>query len=336
MLTDYLQKLRAGESLTINEAASAMEVIMTGQADEAQFEEYLTLLADKGESAAEIAGSAETMRKHATRISPQVENLVDIVGTGGDKSNTFNISTTTAFVVAGSGVSVAKHGNKAVSSKSGAANVLEALGVKVDLNPEQVKQAIEEVGIGFLFAPIFHPAMKFAAPIRAKLQRRTIFNLLGPLSNPAGTKRELIGVYSPDLVKLFAEAVQKMEKQHVIIVHGNGLDEFTTAGENTALEMKNGEIHPFEVNLTELGIEKTSLENLVGGDAAENAEITKAILSGEKSPKRDIVLLNAAAALIVSGKVKNLLEGIALAQESIDSGAAKQKLEKLIKFSNSI
>ena len=336
MLTAFLIKLRSGQSLTVLEATTAMEIIMSGKSEDNQFEEYLALLADKGETADEIAGSAQVMQKSANRINPNVDNLVDIVGTGGDQSNTFNISTTTAFIVAGAGVPVAKHGNKAVSSQSGAANVLEALGAKIDLEPAKVERSIKEIGIGFLFAPKFHPAMKYAAPIRAKLKRRTIFNLLGPLTNPAGTQHELIGVFDEKLVKTFAEVLQKMGRKHAIIVHGEGLDELTTAGENTALELKDNKISKFQIDLMELGIEKASLDDLVGGKMEENAKITREILNSEKSPRRDIVLLNASAALVAADKVNDLKEGIALAKKSIDSGAAMRKLEELIEFSNSV
>jgi anthranilate phosphoribosyltransferase len=333
MLQPYLVKLRAKENLTADEAAGAMESIMTGQADEAQLEEYLILLADKGETADEIAGSAIVMRERSNRIRPDVPKLVDTCGTGGDKSGTFNISTTVAFVVAGAGVAVAKHGNKAVSSKTGSSNVLEALGVKIDLQPEQAQKEIEEVGIGFLFAPNFHPAMRYAAPVRAKLGRRTIFNLLGPLTNPAGALHQIIGVFEPRLVPLIAEVLEKMGHEHALVVHGAGIDELTTTGTSQLAELKDDAIQTWELEPEDLGFDKVDLSELAGGDAEANAQITRDILDGQHGPKRDIVVLNAAAALVAADAATDLQSGIKLAEESLDSGKAKAKLEALIKFS---
>jgi len=332
MFTSFLTKLRVGENLTEVEASEVIEAVFCGEADTVQLEELLVLLAEKGETVDEIVGAAKTMRQHATKIAPRVKQLVDVVGTGGDCANTFNISTTTAFVVAGAGVAVAKHGNRAVSSKSGAADVLDALGIQIDLSPEKISTAIEKIGIGFLFAPTFHPAMKFAAPIRAKLKRRTIFNLLGPLTNPAGAQHLLVGVFAVELVPIFAEVLQKMNHAHAIVIHGNGLDELTIAGENIALELQNDVISELKINLAELGIEKAAREDLIGGDAIQNAKITQAILNGEKGPHREIVILNSAAALFAADCAKNLSDAVVIARRSIDSGAAGAKLKELAEF----
>jgi len=333
----FLEKLRDGANLSTADAAAAMREIMSGAVAEDELAEYLILLAEKGETADEIAGSAAAMRENSRRIEPAVEKFVDIVGTGGDNSGTFNISTTASFVVAGAGVAVAKHGNRAVSSKSGAANVLESLGVKIDLEPERVKSSIEKIGIGFLFAPIFHPAMRFAAPVRAKLKRKTIFNLLGPLTNPANAKHLLLGVADAKLVPTFAEVLRKNGATHALVVHGAGLDELTTTGENLIFELRDGEIAEREIDLSELGIAKTAPENLRGGDAAENAKICREILSGESnSAKTEIVILNAGAAIFAADAADNLAAGISSARESIASGAATRKLDELVKFSNSV
>ena len=334
MLYPFLAKLRENMDLSREEASAAMEIIMRGKAEESQLEEYLVLLAEKGETIEEIAGSAFTMQAHSNRIFPKVKKMVDVVGTGGDKSNTFNISTTAAFVVAGCGIAVAKHGNKAVSSACGAANVLEELGVNLNLPPEKVKQAIEEIGIGFLFAPNFHPAMKYAMPVRLKLKRKTIFNLLGPLTNPANTKHQLVGVADKNLLQTFAEVLREMNHTHSIVVNGEGLDEFTTTGKSTVFELKNREILEYKVDLSELGISPANAEELKGGDAKVNAQITRAILEGkEKDAKLDIVLLNSAAALLAADEVNSLAEGMEKARKSVESGKALQKLEDLIKFS---
>ncbi|MFA6458715.1 MAG: anthranilate phosphoribosyltransferase [Patescibacteria group bacterium] len=334
-MKEFLAKLNTGLNLSRDEAAAAMQVIMSGGASEAELEEYLVLLAEKGETADEIAGSAHAMRENSRKIFPKVARFVDIVGTGGDCSDTFNISTTAAFVVAGAGVAVAKHGNKAVSSKSGAANVLEALGVKINLEPERVEKCIEEVGIGFLFAPIFHPAMKYAAPVRAKLKRKTIFNLLGPLTNPAGAKHLLIGVFEERLAPIFAEVLRQNGVTHALVVHGDGLDEFSTTGKSTVFEVQNEKIAKLAIDLAEFGIQKTARENLRGGDATVNAQICREILAGESDvAKTEIVILNAGAAIFAADAAPNLAAGIAAARQSLESGAAEQKLKNLIEFTN--
>ncbi|MFH1545832.1 MAG: anthranilate phosphoribosyltransferase [Patescibacteria group bacterium] len=333
MLQQFIEKLRGKENLLKAEAAEAMKVIMNGKADHDQLAEYLVLLSEKGETADEIAGSAEVMREHAVKIMPDREPLVDVCGTGGDQSGTFNISTTVAFVVAGTGVAVAKHGNRSVSSNSGSACVLTELGVEINLSPEKVEQSIEEVGIGFIYAPNFHPAMRHAAPVRQQLRRRTIFNLLGPLTNPADAKHQLVGVFSAELVTKIAEVLRKMSTTHAIVVHGDGLDELTITGEeNTAFELKNGEVQYLKIDPTALGIPLARLEELAGKDAAYNATITRAVLDGIAGAPRNVVILNAAAALKVADKVDSIEAGIQLAEKSIDSGAAKKKLEELIDF----
>lgn len=337
MLEQFIEKLRGGGDLLKEEAAAAMKIVMEGKAKPDELEEYLVLLAEKGETADEIAGSAEVMREHAIRIAPDHEPLVDVCGTGGDSSGTFNISTTVAFVVAGAGVSVAKHGNRSVSSNSGSACVLSALGVEINLEPNEVERSIEEVGIGFLYAPNFHPAMKYAAPVRQKIKRRTIFNLLGPLTNPASAGHQLVGVFSTELVTKMAEVLRKLEHNHAIVVHGDGLDELTTTGEeNTAFELKNGEVEYLKINPQNLGIPIAKPEDLLGKDAEYNATITRAILDGEGGAPRNIVVLNAAAAFKAADKAETIEEGIKLAEESIDSGAAKKKLDELIEFTQKV
>lgn len=334
MLTTYLEKLRIKNHLTADEAAGAMTAIMSGTADPEQIEHYLTLLAEKGETADEIAGSAIVMREHATCIHPNVPLLVDVCGTGGDGTNTFNVSTTVAFVVAGAGVAVAKHGNRAVSSASGSANVLEALGIRVELSPKEVENEIEAVGIGFMFAPLFHPAMKYVAPIRQKMKRRTIFNILGPLTNPAGATRQIVGVFQPTLTRLIADTLERMGHEHALVVHGAGLDEITTTGETTVAELHNDIVTEYTLTPAILGLPQTTLDTLKGGDATVNAEITRAVLNGEKGPRRDIVLANAGAALYVAGRVDSISGGIALAAETIDGGAAKDKLAAMAAWSH--
>lgn len=335
MLSPYLAKLQQKIHLTADEAAGAMTAIMSGVADPDQIEQYLVLLAEKGETADEIAGSAIVMREQAHRIRPDVPRLVDVCGTGGDKSDTFNISTTVSFVIAGARVAVAKHGNKAVSSKSGSANVLEALGVRVELAPELVEQEIEEIGIGFMFAPLFHPAMRYVAPIRAKLKQRTIFNILGPLTNPAGSQHQLLGVFSPALTRLLADTLNLMGHEHAIIVHGSGLDEATTTGPTQVAELLDENITEYVWKPEVFGLPTAKPSDLIGGDAAVNAEITRAILNGEQGPKRDIVLMNAAAGLLAADAATTPLEAMDLAIKSLDSGNAKKKLEQMIAWSNS-
>ncbi len=334
MIKEAIAKVVERENLTMTETEQVMGEIMRGEATAAQISAFLTALRMKGETASEIAGCARVMRENALRVTPKRTDVVDTCGTGGDASGTFNISTTVAFVVAGTGVGVAKHGNRSVSSKCGSADLMEALGIKIGLSAEQVAQCIDEVGIGFLFAPGFHPAMKHATPVRQEIGLRTIFNVLGPLANPAWAKRQLIGVYSAQLVPTIAEVLKNMGTEHAFVVHGaGGLDELSTTGVNQVAELKDGEIHAFELDPTELGIPRANPQDLLGGTTQENIEIVKAILGGEKGPKRDIVILNAAAVLVAAGEAVDLKEGLRIAAESIDSGSAQDKVAQLAKIS---
>jgi anthranilate phosphoribosyltransferase len=337
-LQGALQKVARREHLAETEAEMAMGAIMAGEATPAQIGGFLMALRVKGETIPEITGSARAMRAAATAIplaKADRATLVDTCGTGGDGSGTFNISTTVAFVVAGAGLPVAKHGNRGVSSKSGSADVLGALGVNLSLTPDQVGACIDEVGIGFLFAPSFPPAMKHAIGPRRELATRTIFNILGPLTNPAGAKRQLMGVFDPTLVEPLAHVLKALGAITALVVHGaGGLDELTTAGPNTVAHLRDGAIQTYELDAQSLGLAQASVADLAGGDPAENAHITRGILAGQvASHKRDVVLLNAAAALLVGGAAPSLEEGIVLAGKSIGSGAALAKLEALIAFS---
>jgi len=329
-------KVMAHKHLTEAEAEAVMAQIMAGQATPAQIGAYLTALRMKGETIAEIVGSARAMRKACIKVQPATTDLVDTCGTGGDGAGTFNISTTAAFVVAGAGQPVAKHGNRSISSRSGSADVLEALGVNLNLTPPQVAAAIDEVGLGFMFAPKLHPAMKHAIGPRRELGTRTIFNMLGPLTNPAGAPAQIMGVYDGDLTDAIAEVLAGLGSRAAFVVHGHGgLDELTTTGPNRVSFLRDGRVTTATLEPQELGFRRARPEDLRGGDARQNAAITRRILSGEDtSPRRDVVLLNAAAALVAGGKAKTIAGGIARAAESIDSGAALRILNKLIAFSH--
>lgn len=339
MIKQAIAKLLRGESLSLEMAEAVMNQIMEGGATEAQIGGFLIALRIKGETIEEITGCARAMRRAAIAVTPQHTDLVDTCGTGGDGAHTFNISTTTAFVVAGAGQAVAKHGNRSVSSKTGSADVLQALGVNLNLTAEQVAQCIDEVNIGFLFAPKLHPAMRYAIGPRRQLGVRTVFNILGPLTNPAGASAQLMGVFAQGLVTPLAGVLQNLGSKAAFVVHGEGgLDELTTSGTNTVAYFgcngANSEIISETLDPADYGFERCSIEDLRGGEANENAAITRAILSGEEQgPKRDIVLLNAAAALAAGGKVPTLREGITLAAATIDSGAAIRSLDKLIEVS---
>jgi anthranilate phosphoribosyltransferase len=321
-----------GRSLTFEQAEAAMDAIMTGLATPAQIGSYLTALRMKGETVAEIAGSAQSMRKHVVSVDVDRQNgmLVDTCGTGGDGKHTFNISTTAAFVVAGAGVKVAKHGNRAASSKSGSADVLMALGGNLDLGPEQVAACVEMVGIGFLYAIHHHPAMRHAIGPRRELGQRTIFNLLGPLTNPAGATHQVIGVYAPQLTEPLAHVLGELGSTAAYIVHGaDGLDEFSTTGVNRVSHLRNGQVKTIELDPADLGLPRASLDDFIGGEPATNAQITYDILSGQdQGPRRDIVLLNAAAALTPHSG--DWITGLAQARQSIDNGAALDTLNKWI------
>ena len=345
LLKPYLALLLSRQNLTENQAEEAMQVIMTGQATPAQIGGYLVALRMKGETVAEIVGSARAMRAQAARIpltpagedtGKYADELLDTAGTGGDGAHTINISTAAAFVIAGAGRRVAKHGNRAASSRCGSADVLGALGVNLDLVPEQVAECIDRVGIGFLFAPRFHPAMRHAIGPRRELAQRTIFNLLGPLTNPAGATQQLIGVYDLALTHPLAEVLGGLGARAAVVVHGHGgLDELTTSGPNRVSHLKDGQVTTFELDPASFdGLRSASKEDLRGGDPPENAAAMRAILSGEdRSPRRDVVLLNAAAALAAGDG--NFTGALARARQSIDSGAALAKLEALIQVSQS-
>lgn len=334
MIQDVIAKLVSRETLTRAEAAGAMTDIMAGEATAAQLGAFITGLRLTGETPEIIAGCAEVMRKNATPIQCNDPHAVDIVGTGGDGAHTFNISTTSAFVIAGAGVTVAKHGSYGVSSKCGAANVLAELGVNIQYTPERMEQCLAEIGIAFLFAPGLHPAMKHVVGPRRELGIWSIFNILGPLCNPAGVKNGIMGVFKPELVPIVSDACAQLEMNYQFIVHGNdGLDEFTTTTTTMVTEIRQDKVKSYEVQPAGLGLETAKASDLVGGEPAENAAIARAILNGEKGPKRDIVLLNAAFAIMAGGKASSPEEGLNMAAESIDSGAAIAKLEALVAMS---
>lgn len=334
MIKDAIAKLISKQSLTREEAAAAMTDIMSGVASEAQIGAFITGLRLTGETPEAIAGCAEVMRANATKIKCDDPNAVDIVGTGGDGAHTFNISTTSAFVIAGAGVTVAKHGSYGVSSKCGSANVLSELGVNIQYTPQRMEECLAELGIAFLFAPGLHPAMKHVVGPRRELGIWSIFNILGPLCNPAGVKNGIMGVFSPSLVPIVSDACAQLEMKHQFIVHGNdGLDEFTTTTTTMVTEIHRGKVESYEVQPAGLGLKTATTADLIGGEPAENAAITRALLNGEKGPKRDIVLLNSAFAIMASGKVDTPQAGLAMAVESIESGAAMAKLESLAKMS---
>jgi anthranilate phosphoribosyltransferase len=331
-----IAKVATGASLTRGEAASAFDRMMSGEATPSQMGALLMALRVRGETVDEITGAVTTMRAKMLGVKAPPD-AVDVVGTGGDASGSFNISTCAAFIVAGAGVPVAKHGNRALSSKSGAADVLQALGVKIDLSAEQVGDCIREAGIGFMFAPAHHPAMKNVGPTRVELGTRTIFNLLGPLSNPAGVKRQMVGTFSKHWVEPMAQVLKNLGSDSIWVVHGSdGLDEITTAGPTSVAALKNGKIDTFEITPEDAGLKRVKPEALRGGDAESNAEALLDVLKGKPGPFRDVAILNAAAALIIAGKAKDLKEGAALAAKSIDSGEAEGRLDRLVAVSNAV
>ncbi len=335
MIREAIGTLISGRSLTMEEAASVMEEIMEGEVTPAQFGAFVTALRLKGETIDEIAGLAKTMRAKAVRVTV-AGTVIDVVGTGGDGMNTFNISTAAALVVAGAGLKVAKHGNRAASSQCGSADVLEALGVKFDLNAEQVQKCIEEVGIGFMFAPTFHPATKFAVGPRREIGIRTVFNILGPLTNPARAENYLLGVADSSLVEKMALVLQSLGCHHALVVHGeDGLDEITLTSKTQVCELKDDSIKRYFISPEDFGLSRTSLDNLRGGTTDENATLLRGILSGAPGHQRDVVLMNAAAALVAGDRAQSLKQGIELAQEAIDSGKALEKLEQLTRLSQS-
>ena len=336
MIKEAIGKIVDSVDLSESEMMEVMNIIMEGEATPAQIGAFITVLRFKGETVDEVTGAARIMRRKATRINALSSVIVDTCGTGGDGMNTFNISTTAAFVVAAAGLTVAKHGNRAVSSGCGSADVLEAIGVNIDAGPEVVEECIQQIGIGFLFAPRLHGAMKYAVGPRREIGIRTIFNMLGPLTNPAGATSQLIGVYDPKLTEMFAGVLKNLGAKRAFVVHGSdGLDEATVVGETRVSELNDGLITTYNINPIDFFGETSDGQELVGGDATINAEITRGVLTGENGACRKVVLLNTALAIVAGGRAKNIREGIDIAADCIDSGAAIKKLQALIELSNS-
>lgn len=336
MLKRFIAKVTEGQALSEEEAAQAMAHIMEGGALPTQIASFLTALRMKGETIQEITGFARTMRAKGIRIrAGHGECVVDTCGTGGDGCGTFNISTAVALVAAGGGLTVAKHGNRSVSSRSGSADVLEALGVKITLTPEEVETALQENGLAFLFAPSFHPAMKHALGPRKEIGIRTAFNLLGPLTNPAGATVHLLGLYREDLTRPVAEVLKSLGSKAAFVVHGaDHSDEISITGKTTVCQLKDGAIRDYQVEPEDAGLKRAGIEEIRGGNPEENAQMIRKILEGENGPPRDVVVLNAAAVFMAAGKISGWKEGVEMARESIDSGKAGEKLKELIRFSN--
>jgi anthranilate phosphoribosyltransferase len=333
-LKPIIAKVATGATLSRDEAASAFDAVMSGEATPSQMGGLLMALRVRGETVDEITGAVSAMRAKMLRVAAP-DGAVDIVGTGGDGSGSVNVSTCASFIVAGAGITVAKHGNRALSSRSGAADVLSSLGVKIDLSPDDVGRCIREAGIGFMFAPAHHPAMKNVNPSRVELATRTIFNLLGPLSNPAGVKRQMVGVFSRQWVQPLAQVLRNLGAESVWVVHGSdGLDEITLTGPTSVASLENGNIRTFEVSPEEAGLSPVAGEALKGGDGTANAIALQGVLDGKPGAFRDVALLNAAAAMIVAGRAKTLKEGVAIGREALDSGAAAARLKQLIAISN--
>lgn len=335
-MKEYITKVVEGKNLTEEEARAAMEIMLSGEASQAQIGSFLTALRMKGETLEELVGLASVLRDKADTISPKVANYVDLVGTGGDRTFTFNISTTSSFVVAAAGLPVAKHGNRSISSKSGAGDVLEALGVNIMAEPALVEKCVEEAGIGFMFAQLFNKSMKYVGQARKDMGIRTVFNILGPLANPSRAKNMVVGVYDPKLTEIIAQAMSRLGVENAFVVSGcDNMDEITLTGETTISEIKNGKVNTFVFEPEEVGLSCCTMEELRGGDGTENAQITRDILSGKlHGPKRDIVLLNAGATLYVGGVAESIASGVELAGKTIDEGKALDTLEKLISVSN--
>ncbi len=332
-LKAHIAKVAGGSSLAFEEAREAFDIIMSGEATPGQIGGFLMALRVRGETVDEISGAVSTMRDKMLRVVAP-EGAIDIVGTGGDGSHSVNISTASAFVIAGCGVPVAKHGNRGLSSQTGAADVLTALGVKLDLTPEAIGHCIARTGIGFMFAPAHHPAMRHVGPTRVELGTRTIFNLLGPLSNPAGVKRQMVGVFAPEWIRPVAETLKMLGAERAWVAHGDGYDEITTTGETQIAELANGAIRNFTLTPEAFGLKRYRKEDLRGGDAAFNADALSAVLSGAPGAYRDTVLMNAGAGLVVAGKAERLEDGIEAAAAAIDSGAAAKVLARLVELSN--
>ncbi len=333
-LKELIQKVSTGATLTQSEIRTALEIMTEGHATQAQMGAFLMALRVRGETVDEITGAAEMLRSRMLRVAAP-QGAVDIVGTGGDGHGTFNVSTCASLIAAGAGLKIAKHGNRSVSSISGASDVLAALGVKLDISPQRVADAVMEAGVGFMWAPLHHPAMKHWAPVRAELGIRTIFNLLGPICNPAGVRRQVFGVFSRQWLEPVAQVLSNLGADHVWVVHGHdGLDELTTTGATDIAELKDGQIRVFEVTPADAGLAPAKLSDLRGGDAPNNAAAIRRVLAGEPGPFRDIAVLNAAAALIVGDRAQTLTEGVELAAEAIKTGAARAALERLVRVSN--
>ncbi len=331
MIKTAIKKVIAGESLSENEMIGVMNLIMEGSATDSQIASFITALRMKGETVEEITGAAMVMRQKALAIPVESnDDLIDIVGTGGDNANTFNISTAAAFVAGGAGLRVAKHGNRSVSSSCGSADVIEKLGININISPESVGHCIDEVGIGFLFAQKLHLAMRYAASVRKEIGIRTIFNILGPLTNPADANVQVVGVYDKKLTGTLANVLKQLGRKKALVVHGkDGLDEITLSSETLVSELNNGAVKTYEIDISDFGLKKIDIDEVKGGTPGHNAEIILNLLTGKKGPHRDIVLVNAGAAIMVSGKAMDLKEGIAQAAESIDSGKALDKLNDL-------
>lgn len=334
MIKEAISKLVEGKSLTTEEANISMTEIMTGKTTPSQLAAFLTALRIKGETVEEITGCARAMRDAAIHIKVNADTIVDTCGTGGDKTNTFNISTVVAIIAAGGGLKVAKHGNRSASSRCGSADVFEYLGLNLDIKPEKIKECIEKIGIGFMFAPMHHPAMKYAMPTRKELGIRTIFNILGPLTNPAKANIQLLGVPLPDLTEMLANVLKNLGTKAALVVYGEGFDEISTTGKTLVAELKNRKVKKYYIKPEDFGIKRTTLKQLQGAGPGKNAQILMSILEGDKGPPRDIAVLNAGALFYIAGKAKNIKEGIKMAEQSIDSGNALKKLKDLIKLTN--
>ena len=332
-LKQHIAKIANRDALTVGEARGAFDIIMSGDASPSQIGGFLMGLRVRGETVAEISGAVSTMRAKMLAVHAP-DDAIDIVGTGGDASGSYNVSTLAALVVAATGLPVAKHGNRALSSKSGAADTLAALGVNIEAGPETIAACIREAGVGFMFAPAHHSAMRHVGPTRVELGTRTIFNLLGPLSNPAGVDRQLIGVFAPEWVEPLAEVLKELGSTSAWVVHGDGLDEMTTTGATKVAQLRDGRITTFEVSPEDAGLERVEFARLRGGDARRNAEALQAVIGGEKNAYRDIALLNAAGALVMAGAASDLSDGVAKAAKAIDNGSASKVLAKLVESSN--
>ncbi|MEN0088159.1 MAG: anthranilate phosphoribosyltransferase [Pseudomonadota bacterium] len=332
-LKPYIGRLADGHDLSRQEATEAFSMLMSAEATPSQIGALLMGLRLKGETASEIAGAVSVMRERMTRVAAP-DDAMDIVGTGGDGSGSYNVSTAAAIVTAACGVPIAKHGNRAASSKSGTADTLSALGINLDADPSTIERAIVEAGIGFMFAQKHHAAMRFVMPSRVEMGTRTIFNLLGPLSNPAGVKRQLLGVFAPNWVRPMADALAELGCEHAWVVHGSGLDEITTTGPTQVAEVAGNKVREFEISPADAGLPTAHMQDLKGGDPEQNAAALRALLDGEPNAYRDIVLMNSSAALLIAGKTADLKEGVSIAAQAIESGAAKQTLAKLVAVTN--